>query len=147
MILRVAVFLRAIATLLAILSALFVARHASADDKAIAIELNKATDTDAGCRLTFVVKNATPSLLEKTSYEIAAFDAKKAVMKLLVFEFGRLPAGKTKVVEFALAGIGCTGISRILVNTAPECIADGAASTICIDALRTSSLSEIVFDQ
>jgi hypothetical protein len=143
MILRIAVFLRAIV----ILSALLLARHAGAEDKTIAIELNKATDTDAGCRLTFVVKNDTPSLLEKTSYEIAAFDAKKTVMKLLVFEFGRLPAGKTKVVEFALAGVGCTGISRILVNTAPECIADGAASTVCIDALRTSSLSQIVFDQ
>jgi hypothetical protein len=121
--------------------------EAVAADKAIAIELNKATNTDAGCRLTFVVKNDTESLLEKTSYEIAAFDAAKTVMKLLVFEFGRLPVGKTKVVEFALAGVACTNISRILVNTAPECIADGAASTICLDALRTSSLAPIVFDQ
>lgn len=67
--------------------------------------------------------------------------------KLLVFEFGRLAVGKTKVVEFALAGVGCADISRILVNTAPECVADGAASTICLDALRTTSLSQIVFDQ
>lgn len=119
----------------------------AADDKTIAIELNKTTDTDAGCRLTFVVKNDTASLLEKTSYEIAAFDASKTVMKLLKFEFGRLPVGKTKVVEFALAGVACTNISRILVNTSPECVADGAASTVCLDALRTSSLTQIVFDQ
>ena len=83
----------------------------------------------------------------KGSYEIAAFDAAKTVTKLLVFEFGRLPVGKTKVVEFALAGVACADISRILVNTAPECVADGAASTICLDALRTKSLSQIVFDQ
>jgi hypothetical protein len=121
--------------------------QAAAEDKVIAIELNKATNAASGCRLTFVVKNDTQSLLEKTSYEIAAFDAAKTVMKLLVFEFGRLPVGKTKVVEFALAGVGCTDISRILVNTAPECIADGAASTICLDALRTTSLAPIVFDQ
>lgn len=119
----------------------------AADDKTIAIELNKTTDTDAGCRLTFVVKNDTASLLEKTSYEIAAFDGSKTVMKLLKFEFGRLPVGKTKVVEFALAGVACTNISRILVNTSPECVADGAASTVCLDALRTSSLTQIVFDQ
>ena len=68
-------------------------------------------------------------------------------MKLLKFEFGRLPVGKTKVVEFALAGVACTNISRILVNTSPECVADGAASTVCLDALRTSSLTQIVFDQ
>jgi hypothetical protein len=120
---------------------------AAADDKAIAIELNKATSTDAGCRLTFVVKNDTQSLLEKTSYEIAAFDTSKTVMKLLVFEFGRLPVGKTKVVEFALSGVPCDSISRILVNNSPECVADGAASTICLDALRTTSLAKIVFDQ
>lgn len=125
----------------------FLAEQAAAADKAVAIELNKVTNAESGCRLTFVVKNDTPSLLEKTSYEIAAFDARKTVMKLLVFEFGRLPAGKTKVVEFALAGVGCDGISRILVNNSPECVADGAASTICLDALRTTSLTQIVFDQ
>ena len=121
--------------------------RAAGDEKIIAIELNKAANNETGCRLTFVVKNDTGSLLDKASYEIAAFDAAKTVTKLLVFEFGRLPVGKTKVVEFALAGVGCTDISRILVNTAPECVADGGASTICLDALRTSSLSQIVFDQ
>jgi hypothetical protein len=120
---------------------------AAAQEKAITIELNKATNSEAGCRLTFVVKNDTESLLDKTSYEIAAFDAAKTVMKLLVFEFGRLPVGKTKVVEFALAGVACTDISRILVNTSPACMADGQASTVCLDALKTSSLIPIMFDQ
>jgi len=144
MVLRVASFLSAIV----LASAQFVSSSmAAGDQKAIAIELNKVSDNDAGWRVNFVLTNGTESLLEKTSYEIAAFDAAKTVMKLLVFEFGRLPIGKTKVVEFALAGVACTGISRILVNTAPECIADGAASTICLDALRTTSLSQIVFDQ
>lgn len=132
---------------LAALTSVVLAGEAGAQEKTIAIELNKATNTDAGCRLTFVVKNDTQALLEKTSYEIAAFDASKTVTKLLVFEFGRLPAGKTKVVEFALAGVGCTDISRILVNTSPQCIADGSASTLCLDALKTSSLTPITFDQ
>ena len=117
------------------------------DGKVIAIELNKASNNQAGCRLTFVVRNDTQSPLEKASYEIAAFDASKTVVKLLVLQFGRLPVGKTKVVEFELAGVDCTDITRILVNTAPECIANGAASTICLDGLRTTSLTQIVFDQ
>jgi hypothetical protein len=144
MILRVSFLLR-LAMALAV--ALGLLGRANAQERVIAIELNKATNSEAGCRLTFVVKNDTQQVLEKTSYEIAAFDARKTVMKLLVFEFGRLPAGKTKVVEFALAGVACADISRILVNTAPACIADGAESTVCLDALRTSSLVEIVFDQ
>ena len=132
---------------LAALFAVGLLGQASAADKTIAIELNKAANTDAGCRLTFVVKNDTEQLIEKVSYEIAAFDSAKTVIKLLVFEFGRFPVGKTKVVEFALAGVGCADISRILVNNSPECVADGAASTICLDALRTTSLAQIVFDQ
>lgn len=132
---------------LAALTSVAMAGGVGAQEKTIAIELNKVMNTDAGCRLTFVVKNDTQALLEKTSYEIAAFDASKTVTKLLVFEFGRLPAGKTKVVEFALAGVGCTDISRILVNTSPQCMADGSASTLCLDALKTSSLTPITFDQ
>lgn len=143
MVLRLAAFLGAASLIFTTPSA----GQTAAADAAIAIELNKAINTDAGCRLTFVVKNDTQSLLEKTSYEIAAFDAAKTVMKLVVFEFGRLPVGKTKVVEFALAGVACANISRILVNTTRDCIADGAASTICLDALRTTSLAQIVFDQ
>jgi hypothetical protein len=115
--------------------------------KAISLQLNKAADSDAGCRLTFVVKNDTQSLLEKTTYELAVFDASKTVLKLFSFDFGRLPQGKTRVVEFALADIKCSGISRILVNTSPACTADGSASTVCLDALKTSSLIKIVFDQ
>ena len=120
---------------------------ASAADKAVTIELNKATDAGPGCRLTFVVGNQTGSLLDKLSYEVAVFDAAKTVMKLVLFEFGRFPVGKTKVVELALTGVACTNISRILINTAPACVADGADSTICLDALRTSSQTQIVFDQ
>jgi hypothetical protein len=123
------------------------AAPAGAQEKVISLELNKAADSEAGCRLTFVVKNDTQSLLEKTSYEFAVFDEAKTVLKLLAFDFGRLPQGKTRVIEFALAGIKCSGVSRILVNTSPACTADGSASTICLDALKTSSLIKIVFDQ
>jgi len=120
---------------------------AGAADKAVAIELNKATDAGGGCRLTFVVGNQTGALLDKLSYEVAVFDANKTVMKLVLFEFGRFPVNKTKVVELALTGVACPNISRILVNTAPACVADGADSTICLDALHTDSQAQIVFDQ
>jgi hypothetical protein len=136
-------------TRLAAAACLFIglAMPAAAQEKVISIELNKAADSEAGCGLTFVVKNDTKMLLEKTTYELAVFDASKTVVKLFSFDFGRLPRGKTRVAGFAVAGVACSGISRLLVNTAPACVADGADSTICLDALRTSSLIKIVFDQ
>jgi hypothetical protein len=121
--------------------------EALAKDKPLAIELNKTSDAGAGCRLTFVARNGTGAALDKTSYEIAVFDSAKQVAKLLIFEFGKLPVGKTKVVEFEFADLGCKDISRVLVNTSPECISGGQESPVCLDNLQTTSLSEIAFGQ
>ena len=118
-----------------------------AQDKPLAIELTKTSDAGPGCRLTFVATNGTGVALDKASYEIAVFDARKQVAKLLIFEFGRLPIGKTRVVEFEFADLGCKDISRVLVNTSPECVSGGQDTQICLDNLRTGSLSEIQFDQ
>lgn len=119
---------------------------AEAQEKALSIQLNKAADAGAGCRLTFVARNDTDAVLDKASYEIAVFDSNNQVAKLLIFEFGRLAKGKTKVVEFEYPSLACKAISRILVNTAPECVTGGAASPICLDNLRPSSLTPIAFD-
>lgn len=115
--------------------------------KALSIELNKTANSGAGCRLTFVAKNDTGAPLDKASYEIAVFDANNQVARLLIFEFGSLAIGKTKVVEFEYPSLACNGISRILVNTSPECVSEGAASPVCLNDLKTSTLSTVAFDQ
>lgn len=116
-------------------------------DKSLSIELNKSADAGAGCRLTFVAKNDTGAALDKASYEIAVFDGRNRVARLLIFEFGSLALGKTLVREFEYPDLTCANISRILVNTAPECIAGGQSSPVCLGSLRTSSLSSIAFNQ
>jgi hypothetical protein len=114
----------------------------------LSIELNKSADTAAGCRLTFVAKNDTGSAIDKASYEIAVFDSNNQVARLLIFEFGSLALGKTKVVEFEYPNLKCGGLSRILVNTSPECVVAGTqASPVCLTDLKTSSLSTIAFNQ
>lgn len=115
--------------------------------QALSIELNKSTDAGAGCRLTFVAKNDTGAALEKASYEIAVFDSKNQVARLLIFEFGALAMGKTLVREFEYPDLTCANISRILVNTSPECVSGGQASAVCLGSLKTSSLSSIQFNQ
>lgn len=123
------------------------AGFAEAQEKALSIELNNSADEGGGCRLTFVAKNDTDAVLDKAPYEVAIFDANKQVAKLLIFEFGPLPKGKTKVVEFVYPSLDCKGISRILVNTSPECVAAQMPSSICLDNLKTSTLTAIAFDQ
>ena len=118
---------------------------AAAQDKALSIELNDAADMNGGCRLSYVALNETGVLLDKVSFDVFTFDGEGKVRQSLVFEFGRLPAGKTKVVQFDLAGQACATISRLLINDITECVAEGANSTICIDALKTTTRTSIIF--
>jgi hypothetical protein len=117
----------------------------TAQEKSISIELNDATTVDAACRLVFVAVNKSGLLLEKTSYDVVTFDASGKVGTSLTFQFGRLPAGKTKVVQFDLPDQPCETITRLLVNDIAECTVDGKASDVCIDTLTTSTRAKIEF--
>jgi len=117
----------------------------SAQEKQITIELNDATDVSGACRLVFVAVNGTGVVLEKTSFDVVTFDSTGKVGQSLTFQFGRLPVGKTRVVQFDLPGQACATISRLLVNDVSECAVDGKASELCLDALSTSTRTAIEF--
>ena len=129
---------------IAALLAMF-ASSAAAQEKALTIELNDASDQNGSCRLAYVAYNGTGELLDKTSFDVFIFDGEGRVGQSLVFQFGRLLEGKTKVVQFDLAGQACSSISRLLVNDIRECMAGGEESTICIDALKTTTRTSIAF--
>lgn len=93
----------------------------SAPAPALNLELNAAQPSDKGCRLTFVVNNALGADLTKAAFEIALFDEAGTVDRLTVLDFKDLPAGKTKVTRFDLAGADCGKLSRVLTNSATEC--------------------------
>lgn len=118
---------------------------AGAQDKSISIELNDAADVGGACRLVFVAVNGTGVVLDKTAFDVVTFDASGKVGQSLTFQFGRLPVGKTKVVQFDLAGQSCAGISRLLVNDVSECAVDGKPSDMCMDALATKTRTKIEF--
>ena len=105
----------------------------------IELELNTAADVNGGCRLTYVASNSSPVSLEKISYEVAVYDLDGFVKPLLVLEFGWLPSGKTRVVQFDLPEMACGSISRILVNGPVECTSKEGEQTICRDNQILSS--------
>ncbi len=122
---------------------------AAAQDAAptFSLDLNNAVETgDGGCRLTYVANNGTGSALEAISYQVAVFDAEGIVTDLLVLEFGSLIEGKTKVVQFDLAGRACGDISRITVNEVAACtLADGTTGDFCMTGLETGARGAIQF--
>ena len=111
------------------------------------LDLNAAAETETGdCRLTYVASNQSENTLDRASYQIALFDGQGVVTRLLVLEFGQLTGGKTKVLQFDLAGTSCGAISRIVVNEAAACtISDGSESPFCMSGLVASSRTPIQF--
>lgn len=105
----------------------------------IELELNTANDEGAGCRLTYVATNNTSVPLEKSSYEVAVYNTEGIVQRLLVLEFGWLPVGKTRVVQFDLPEQGCAAISRISVNGPVECLSEAGEQDVCRDNQLLSS--------
>ncbi|MBO0904491.1 hypothetical protein [Jiella sonneratiae] len=122
------------------------AAQAAKAEAGLSLELNNAVDDAGVCRLSYVAVNRTGQQLEKLSYDVVVFDKDERVSRFLVLQFGQLPAGKTKVVQFDLADQACGAISRILVNDVSECDTGAGASTLCMDALRPTSRTAITFD-
>lgn len=122
---------------------------ANAQDGAeFSLELNNAAETTAGdCRLTFVASNRLDQDLAEVAYEVAVFDGAGIVSRILVLELGALTQGKTKVLQFDLAGQPCTNTSRMIVNAVAACtLADGTvAGDLCLSGLAAGSRGAIQF--
>lgn len=112
---------------------------------ALSLELNAAQPSDKGCRLTFVVNNELGADLSKAAFEIALFNEAGIVDRLTVLDFKELPAGKTKVTRFDLAGTECGKVSRVLINSATDCTGTGIDPSACMRKLRTGTRAGIAF--
>jgi len=141
---RAATFFRFL-TAAVVMSAVPALAQTAAPAPALTLELNGAQTSDKGCRLTFVVNNDLGAELTKAAFEIALFNASGVVDRLTVLDFKELPAGKTKVTRFDLAGVDCAGISRILVNHATECAGEGIEPAACLRKLKTTAKAGIAF--
>lgn len=114
---------------------------------ALTLELNGAQPSDKGCRFTFVVTNDLGASLTKAAFEIALFNDAGVVDRLTVLDFKDLPAGKTKVARFDLSGLDCAKVSRVLINSATECVGEGIDPNSCLGQLKTVAKAPISFGQ
>lgn len=119
---------------------------AAAQSSGIELELNTAADLEGSCRLTYVATNTAAGDLDQASYEVAVFDAQGIVTRLLVLEFGALPSGKTRVVQFDVPQTACNSISRILSNGPVDCTGGGARQPTCDRPILSSRVGTIQFN-
>ncbi|MGQ0484959.1 MAG: hypothetical protein ACT4SY_06365 [Hyphomicrobiales bacterium] len=122
------------------------AAQAQSEDNFLNFELNSLTQVENGCRATFIVVNSLGVKLERTAIEIGVFDEKNVFSQMVVFDLGRLPQGKTKVVQYDLPR-SCATISRLLLNSVKECAGSGDITAQCEDRIRTRNSTAIEFGQ
>ncbi|MBZ9742555.1 MULTISPECIES: hypothetical protein [unclassified Mesorhizobium] len=111
----------------------------------LTLELNAAQPSEKGCRLTFLVNNSLGADVTKAAFEIALFNEAGVVDRLTVLDFKDLPSGKTKVTRFDLAGADCAKVSRVLINSATECVGSGVEPAACMRKLKTDTKTGIAF--
>ena len=111
---------------------------AHAQESDLELELNNARQVDKACRVAFLAVNRLGTQLDKVSVEIGVFDENDLFSDMVVFDFGRLPNGKSKVVQYDLPR-QCTTISRLLLNSVKECAGPKDMKQECEDHLRTTS--------
>ncbi|KKB09894.1 hypothetical protein [Devosia chinhatensis] len=109
----------------------------------LSLELNAVQPADAGCRLTFLAVNGFEDTLERASVETALFDSDGAIERIVTLDFKALSPGKTKVLQFELAGLDCTNLSRVLINDITACDGEGLAADSCMQGLATHSRTNI----
>jgi hypothetical protein len=122
------------------------AAKAQSQDDFLNLELNNLMQVENGCRATFIVVNGLGVKLDRTAIEIGVFDEKNVFSQMVVFDLGRLPQGKTKVVQYDLPR-SCTTISRLLLNSVKECTGGGDIAAQCEDRIRTRNNTAIEFGQ
>lgn len=132
--------------LLIALAGLTVCAPAFAEETpSLSLELNALQPAKGSCRVTFLVTNGLAAPIDKATVEVAFFGAGGGIDRLVSLDFKALAKGKTKVVQFALSGLDCAAVSRVLVNDVTACDGDGLDAAGCAAALTTSSRVDAAF--
>ncbi|WP_420585672.1 hypothetical protein [Ruegeria sp.] len=109
----------------------------------LSLELNAAHDVDGACRLIFLVQNNADTAIDAASYESVIFDASGTFVRLTLFEFRDLPAGRPRVRRFDVRDTSCDNLGRVLINGLSSCTAGGAESTVCDPTPTLRSRTEV----
>ena len=134
-----------IAVLAAAISVMPVAAQEVTPAPSLALELNALQPSEAGCRITFLATNGLAGAVEKATLEVALFGTGGGIDRLVSLDFKALAQGKTKVLQFELAGLQCDAVSRVLVNDVTACEGDGIEAGDCLANLQTSTRTKAEF--
>lgn len=112
----------------------------------IGLELNHVQPNESGgCRLSIIATNGLDRPVNQLGLEIVAFNKDGLVDQFLRLDFSRISAGKTKVLQFVLAGKSCDGISRLHINDVVNCAPPTVQDVYCPDLLELGNRTAVQF--
>ncbi len=117
------------------------------DEASITIELNKAENTEQGCRPVFLFDNQSGHQLNRFQVELALFDQKGVYSNQILLDMAPLYEGKKTIASFLLAEIPCDKIGSILVNDLPSCQNSTGNTLDCLAFLEVTSKSDIPLEK
>jgi hypothetical protein len=123
------------------MSLLLAATTTSAFAEPVRIELNALEATDTGCRVSFVIENKNPRVLEALRAELAVFNRAGAVQRRMLVDLGPVRQAKTIVKSFVTEQ-RCDDIGSMLVNDVSACTPLDREA--CLDSLDLASRVESV---
>ncbi len=121
------------------------ARAQAPEPAAVPLELNKLEPVTGGsCRVYLVATNPDAKPIDPLRIDLVVFGADNVISRRLAIDLGPLPARKTAVRLFDLAGQSCDDVSRMLVNDVLACGPSDApdsvvARTACLERIAPSS--------
>ncbi|MBR3370384.1 MAG: hypothetical protein IKG52_07125 [Rhodobacteraceae bacterium] len=114
---------------------------AHADDPALRIRLDQATQLQEDCQLFFVLENHMGAGIDSLQAETVLLSPENRVLRLSLLDFQSLPENGLRVRSFQFPSLACDRIGRVLINAVGACAPMGAAD--CTAALHVDSQAAI----
>lgn len=121
--------------------------QALADEGAIGIELNKAEQTEEGCRPLFLFDNRSGHQLNAFQVEIVLFDDKGVYSQKVLLDMAPLYEDKKVLASFLMSELACDEIGSMLVNGLPRCANSTGTALDCLAMLEVTSRSSIPLER
>jgi hypothetical protein len=135
----------AFVTMLAMLAAPAALAQDAAASRSLDIELNALQQSEGGCRITFLAENRLGATIDRAALEIALFRTDGGIDRIVTLDFKALTPGKSKVLQFEIAGLACDELGRLLINDVTACEGEALEPGSCLAGLAASSRPDVTF--
>lgn len=124
--------------------ALTLVAGAARSQSPIVLELNRLEAREGACRAVFLIRN--PGLVvDELRLDFALFDRSGVISRRIAVDLGPVPAEKTQVKSFDVAGLACEGLGSVLLNEISACRIGGEPRRDCLGQLSLASRAGIEF--